>query len=940
VSSAQAPPPVDANEEVSALIDAVHAIEQRLEELTGGEIDTVVDRVGRPFLLRRARDELRDSETAKQRQNEERLRISESQFRQMAETIDEVFFLQNPDSSQIYYVSPAYERIWGRTCESLYASPMSWADSIHPDDREHAFAQFEAGQNARFDYEFRIVRPDGEVRCIHVRGFPILDEAGNPYRTAGVASDVTRRRRALDELRRSESLKGAILASSLDCLITMDHEGTIVEFNPAAEATFGFTREQAVGKSMVDLIVPLRFRDAHRGDGFARYLADGTPSIVGKRTELAALRADGTEFPIELAVTALGTASTRMFTSCIRDITVRKEADEKIRRLNRVYAVLSGINTQIVRVRDRDGLFREVCRIAVDKGGFRLAWIGVVDRGTEKIVPVTWAGVDEGFLEEVRDRLLLGESRAGHGPTAIAIRTGGPVVVNNTATDPRIGHRDAHVSRGLCSFVSLPLLIGNEVVAVLDLHAGEVEFFDEAEMLLLRELAGNISFALAAIEKEEKLNYLAYYDALTGLANRSLFLERVAQYMRGAASDGHSLAVFLIDLERFKNINDSLGQAAGDSLLRQVAEWLKNNAGDGTVLSRIGSDHFAVVLPKVRPDGDIGRLIEKTMGSFGEHAFRVDDAVFRIAARVGVALFPEHGSSADVLLKNAEAALKKAKATGERYLMYTQTMTETVAVKLTLENRLRQALDKEEFVLHYQPKLSFTTGKLAGAEALIRWNDPRTGLVVPPGLFIPLLEETGLIYEVGRWALRKAIEDYLRWRTAGLAAVRIAVNVSPRQLRHRSFLAEIRAAIDIDLHAAAGLELEITESMVMGDVKHSIAVLQAIRAMKVRIAIDDFGTGFSSLSYLAKLPVDTLKIDRSFVTEMTAEPEGLALVATIINLAHSLRLCVVAEGVETEEQSRLLRLLNCDEMQGFLYSKPLPAEVFETRFLVPALSAN
>jgi EAL domain-containing protein (putative c-di-GMP-specific phosphodiesterase class I) len=212
--------------------------------------------------------------------------------------------------------------------------------------------------------------------------------------------------------------------------------------------------------------------------------------------------------------------------------------------------------------------------------------------------------------------------------------------------------------------------------------------------------------------------------------------------------------------------------------------------------------------------------------------------------------------------------------------------------------------------------------------------------VVPPGLFIPILEETGLIYEVGRWALRKAIEDYLRWCSAGLAAVRIAVNVSPRQLRHRGFLDEIRAAIDIDPHAAAGLELEITESMVMGDVRHSITVLQAIRAMKVRIAIDDFGTGFSSLSYLAKLPVDTLKIDRSFMTEMTAEPEGLALVSTIINLAHSLRLCVVAEGVETEEQSRLLRLLNCDEMQGFLYSKPLPVEVFETRFLAPPPSAN
>jgi EAL domain-containing protein (putative c-di-GMP-specific phosphodiesterase class I) len=231
--------------------------------------------------------------------------------------------------------------------------------------------------------------------------------------------------------------------------------------------------------------------------------------------------------------------------------------------------------------------------------------------------------------------------------------------------------------------------------------------------------------------------------------------------------------------------------------------------------------------------------------------------------------------------------------------------------------------------------VNIASGKLTGVEALIRWNDPRTGLV-PPGRFIPILEETGLIYDVGRWALRRAIEDYLRWRTAGLLAVRIAVNVSPLQLRNKGFIAEIAHVIGIDAHAAAGLELEITESLIMEDVKHNIASLQAIRTMGVTIAIDDFGTGFSSLSYLARLPVDTLKIDRSFVIDMTAGPEGLALVSTIISLAHSLKLKVVAEGVETEEQSRLLRLLDCDEMQGFLFSKPLPAAIFEERFLAPA----
>ena len=319
--------------------------------------------------------------------------------------------------------------------------------------------------------------------------------------------------------------------------------------------------------------------------------------------------------------------------------------------------------------------------------------------------------------------------------------------------------------------------------------------------------------------------------------------------------------------------------------------------------------------------------------AFLNHPFHLNNDTFRIAAKAGIAIFPDDGDDADILFRNAEAALKKAKQRGDRYLFHTQKMTESVAGKLTLENQLRQAIDNEEFVLYYQPKVNLVSGKVTSAEALIRWNDPRTGLV-PPGMFIPILEETGLIYEVGRWALRKAIEDYLRWRAMGLPAVRIAVNVSPLQLRNINFIDEIRQVISLDLHAAEGLELEITESLIMDNVEQNITRLQAIRAMGITIAIDDFGTGFSSLSYLAKLPVDTLKIDRSFVIEMDS-PEGLALVSTIILVAHALKLKVVAEGVETEQQSRQLLSLNCDEMQGFLFSKPVSAEMFEARFLVP-----
>jgi EAL domain-containing protein (putative c-di-GMP-specific phosphodiesterase class I) len=312
--------------------------------------------------------------------------------------------------------------------------------------------------------------------------------------------------------------------------------------------------------------------------------------------------------------------------------------------------------------------------------------------------------------------------------------------------------------------------------------------------------------------------------------------------------------------------------------------------------------------------------------------FRLGDGELRIAGKAGIALYPLDGADAETLIRNAEAALKRAKRSAESSLFYAPEMNSRVAAALDLESRLRIAFDLGQFVLHYQPKISLASETLSGMEALIRWNDPQTGLV-PPGRFIPILEETGLIYDVGRWALRKALEDYLRWCAAGLAPVRMAVNVSPLQLRDQAFVADIERAISIEPRAATGLELEITESVIMEDVTHTIASLHSIREMGVTVAIDDFGTGFSSLSYLTKLPIDTLKIDRSFVVDMTATSGGLALVATIITLAHSLKFKVTAEGVETEEQVRLLRLLACDEMQGFLFSKPLPAELFEARFV-------
>ncbi len=850
-------------------------------------------------------------------------KMAEQKFKDLLESAPDAMVIVNHDAEMVLVNAHAL-KLFGWRREELLGQKIDMLvperfRATHPDNRNAFFFPQPQVRATGAGLELFGLRKDGSEFPVEVSLSPLETSEGTLAITA--IRDISERKRL--ELEKEQYFKFFTLSSSPMCIA--DPYGCLQQVNPAFVRLTGYSASELVSKPFLSFVLP---QDRQRTTDEMKLQVETRPSM---HFENRYMRKDGTV--MHLSWMAYFDSRDRVSYAVADDITERKEADARITHLNRVYAVLSGINTLIVRVRNRNELFREACRIAAEAGGFRMAMIGIVDRSTMKVAPVASAGKDDGLLTAIKD-ILASTENSSKTMVAQAIREKKAVVSNDSQSDPRILFGVKYAEAGVRSLIVLPLMVAGEAVGVLSLYSSETEFFQKEELKLLTELAGDIAFAIDHIDKQERLDYLAYYDVLTGLANRMLFLERVAQYMRSAVGNRHQLAVFLIDLERFKNLNDSLGRPAGDELLRQVAQWLTRSAGDANLLARVGADQFALVLPQVRQDGDVTRLLEKTMAAFLEHPFRLNDAVFRISVRVGVALFPEDGADAEMLFRNAEAALKKAKASGERYLVYTQRMTEAAAGRLTLENQLRQALDNGEFVLYYQPKVNLVSGKITGAEALIRWNDPHTGLV-PPGRFIPILEETGLIYDVGRWALKKAIADYLRWRAAGLAAVRIAVNVSPLQLRNRGFIAEIEQAIGIDANAAAGLELEITESLIMEDIKLSISSLQAIRALGVTVAIDDFGTGFSSLSYLAKLPVDTLKIDRSFVIEMTAGPEGLALVATIITLAHSLKLKVVAEGVETEEQSRLLRLLACDEMQGFLFGKAVPAESFETRYLAP-----
>jgi len=615
-----------------------------------------------------------------------------------------------------------------------------------------------------------------------------------------------------------------------------------------------------------------------------------------------------------------------------RDITQFKLQELRIERLNRVYAVLSGINNAIVRIRDRQELLEEACRIAVEDGGFGIAWIGKYDAGTREITPVASAGLQENDTLRATKLVLHDGTPQSKGLISRMIAERRPVYSNDITIEPEVGgeRRAEAIRRGYRSIIALPLLAEGSLVGNLSLFAREADFFNEDELKLLTDLAGDVSFALDHIAKEEKLNYLAFFNAITDLPNRTLFNDRLDQRVAAAHHDRKAFSILTLDIARFRQINETLGRHRGDELLRQVAQRLRGALEEADDLAHLGGDFFAIATHHAGEGEGLGHVLERVLPGVTAQPFRLGDDDLRIALRVGVALYPADGPDADSLLRNAEAALKEAKRTGHSYQFYARQMNARVAEHLKLENELRRAILDHQFVLYYQPRFSLADGSIAGLEALIRWVHGERGIVAP-GEFIPLLENTGMILQVGHWALQRAALDHAAWRAAGLNPPRVAVNVSAIQLQHKDFVESVRAAVSEAADSSRHVDIEITESMLMEDIDGSIEKLKALQALGVQVAVDDFGTGYSSLSYLTRLPINSLKIDRSFISQMASGPEQMAVVSAVISLARALKLTVVAEGVETAEQVKYLKLLRCDEAQGYLFGRPMPAQILERK---------
>ena len=714
----------------------------------------------------------------------------------------------------------------------------------------------------------------------------------------------------------------AIIESSDDAIISRALDGTILTWNAGAERLFGWTAAEAIGRN-ISLIVPLEL-EQESAPVRAKVHA-GQPLTARDTVRLAK---DGRR--IDVSVTPSPIRNERGETTgvslIIQDISERRQQEHKIARLSRIHAVMSGINSVIVRARDHGQLLKEACRIAVEHGGFGIAWISEFDPATLDVTRIAWAGTDAGEPMGGSKSTTRADIPQGQGVIGRAIREKTPIVCNDIAAELHVGsgHRAEALRAGYRSIICLPLFVESAVWGTLTLYAKEPDYFTDDEVKLLSDLAGNISFALELLHTQEKLDYLAYHDALTGLPNRALFDDRLTQQIRSASRDHSMVALVLIDLERFQIVNDTFGVTAADRLLKLVAERLVGVIFDRDSLARVHADVFAALLSGVADEAGIARIVEDKIMDCLAPPFAFEGQELRVSARAGVALFPGDATTPDALFSDAEAALNQAKASGERYLFYAPQMNARVAGRLKLENKLRLALARNEFVLYYQPKIDLHEQRVIGLEALIRWNDSEQGLV-PPALFISALEETGMIVEVGAWVMKQAVAQYAEWRAAGIQPPRIAVNVSPLQLKRKDFVAVVEQAIAAAGDAGHGLDLEITESMIMEDVDASIEKLRAVRALGVEIAIDDFGTGYSSLQYLARLPISALKIDRAFVKNMSTHANDLTLVATIISLAHNLDLKVIAEGVETEAQANYLRLHKCDQVQGFLFSRPMPA---------------
>jgi diguanylate cyclase (GGDEF)-like protein/PAS domain S-box-containing protein len=1100
----------------------------------------------------------------------DRLPPAVGDFRGLVERLPLLIYIDEPEPrSPNVYVSPQTTAMLGYTAEDWASSPDFFVSICHPDDLERVIAETTRmlADGGQAPIEFRIVRRDGSVVWVRDEAVLVHDESGRPLCTQGYMLDITERKQREAELRQGDARTRAMLDAALDGIITIDHEGAIVEFNPAAERIFGRVRDDVLGQQMVDLIVPPSLRAAH-SKGFRHHLATGQSNVLGKRIEVRGMRADGSEFPMELSIASVELAGEPVFTAYLRDISDQHRRDAALLEsqaiVNASFDAVVGRTTdgivtswnpaaervfgysaeeiigrsvallwppelivdfpslneslrhgaviepfEAVRVR-KDGrrihaestlapiigasgeiigvssiarditerkrshalsaeqaellefiatgaalpcVLDRLARFVEEYGDDVIASILVLDRDGLHLRHGAAPSLPD-FYRQAIDGIAIGPSVGSCGTAAYRRER---VWVSDIASDPLWSdYRELAREAGIGACWSTPIfatdggLLGtfalyyreprecgdsdlelvelathlagiaierarsegaareseeryrdlfenaNEPIGTVTMDEQIIEVnrafervlgFTRAELIgtnladymtaagleasqqaTARKLSGEVSgttfeqefvakdghlvilevssrvieedgrpvgvqgicrdisarkLADVELRRLSELNrHLSLHDSLTGLPNRASFRQQVERAISLDGEDGSELAVLLLDLDRFKEINDTLGHHYGDLLLVELARRLESVMRHGDAVARLGGDEFGILVPHLT-DSTAG--LEQTLARILaalEQPFQVDGLPLYVEASIGVARYPAHGRDVDLLLQRADVAMYVAKDTGMPHAIYTAELDHHDTASLTLLSELPRAMRDRELVLHYQPKLDVESGKLAGIEALIRWQHPTRGLIMPVD-FVPAAEKTGLIQPLTRYVLDEALGQLARWQEEG-QQLSVAVNLSMRNL-HDPTLPEQAARLlrkwDIP---GERLTFEITESAIVSDPAGTKTVIHELKELGVGIAIDDFGTGYTSLAYLARLAITQLKIDRSFVLNMDRDGDDAAIVRSIITLGHDLALEVVAEGVETEAACDQLALLGCDVIQGYWLSHPLP----------------
>ncbi|MBC7574958.1 MAG: EAL domain-containing protein [Herminiimonas sp.] len=723
------------------------------------------------------------------------------------------------------------------------------------------------------------------------------------------------REKAEAALARSEHLKSAIVAAALDCIVTIDQDGRIVDFNAAAENTFGHHSADVIGRVMSEIIVPPAMRMRH-DEGMEAYVKTGESKILNRRIELEAMHADGHLFPIELTVMPATVDGRQIFTAFMRDISERKRSEQLQTMQNRILG-------QVATGAPLNEIMRELRSFIEQQAGPARCSAMLLEEGASMLHAAAIDSLPDGY-RTLFEQVAIGAAGRTCG---VAAARGKLVETADIACDPLWAEaREVAAANDICAVSCWPIP-GKQrmVLGTLSVHFKQVGLKSKQHRQLM-DLATNLArIAIESRESEERIRFLAHYDGLTALPNRFLFKEFLEHALLAARRSSTRFAVFFVDLDRFKNINDTFGHDAGDRVLREIATRLSAALRESDIVARMGGDEFYVLIEHLPETAYAAEVAQKLLNE-ASRPFYVDGQECQLTASIGIVVCPDDGADSQTLLKNSDIAMYRAKALGKNgYQFYAASDDMHSIERIGLESRLRRAIEQQEFVLHYQPKLDLMSGDITGLEALVRWQHPEHGLLAPAH-FIGMAEETGLIVPLGKAILDMASQDSARLQNLFPQPVRIAVNLSARQLDDPRFLDDMRRLIDAPRTHPLPLDLEITESMIMPSPEKAVHILTALQAMGIRLVIDDFGTGYSSLAYLKRFPVHGLKIDRSFVQDIPDDVNDTAITQAVIAMGHSLGMRVVAEGVETQAQMDALRRFGCDELQGYFFCRPIPLD--------------